>query len=180
MQMRVSDRARVAVVLAGLAASALALALAPLPLAPDYSWVEHTTSEAAAQGVQGAWLARLGLLTFGLSVLLAASVLREVWGPSATTLHAAFGVLLAASAALAAQSWRTDAAYDATEDTLHSIAATAIGFAFAFGVTAVVVAGRARGSRRVLGAHRAPSGWLAPTSSRSSCRASGAPAVTRR
>jgi hypothetical protein len=36
----------------------------------DYSWVSNTTSESAAQGVQGAWMARLGFVLFGMSVIL--------------------------------------------------------------------------------------------------------------
>jgi TRAP-type C4-dicarboxylate transport system permease small subunit len=58
--------------IAGLVASALALALAPLLLPTSYSWVAHTTSESAAQGVPGSWLARVGFLVFGAAVLATA------------------------------------------------------------------------------------------------------------
>lgn len=54
-------------------------------------------------------------------------------------LHAAFGVLLAASAAFSTRPWREGAAFDRTEDALHSVAGTAMGFAFALGAVAVLV-----------------------------------------
>jgi hypothetical protein len=45
--------------------SAAAVAVAPLMLPGSYSWVRHAISESAAQGVVGAWVARLGLLLLG-------------------------------------------------------------------------------------------------------------------
>jgi hypothetical protein len=129
------------VTLAGLAASALALALAPQLMPSDYSWVEHTTSESGAQGIAGAWLARAGLLLFGLSVLLACTVKATDWGRIATAMHVLFGTLLTASAAFSTRSWRTGSTFDAVEDALHSVAATGMGFAFALGILAVLVVG---------------------------------------
>jgi hypothetical protein len=67
-------------VLACLAASAAALAVAPILMPTSYSWVAHTTSESAAQGVPGAWLARLGFVTFGFAVLAVAGLARHLWG----------------------------------------------------------------------------------------------------
>jgi hypothetical protein len=87
-----------AVVLAGLAASAVALAASPALMPAGNSWVSQTTSESAAQGVQGAWLARIGFVLLGLSVVLVAMIRRQRWGPWATVLHASFGVLLIAAA----------------------------------------------------------------------------------
>jgi hypothetical protein len=72
-------------VIAALAASAVALALAPLLMPPSYSWLSMTTSESAAQGVGGAWLARLGFVLFGLSGWLLVVVVRHrEWGPAAS------------------------------------------------------------------------------------------------
>lgn len=45
--------------LAGLAASLVALALAPLLMPASYDWRANTISESGAQGIEGAWLARL-------------------------------------------------------------------------------------------------------------------------
>jgi hypothetical protein len=139
-------------VLLGLGASAVALGLAPALMPDDYSWVANTTSESAAQGLDGAWLGRLGLWLFGLSVLLAASVLASSWGAVATSLHTAFAVLLTASAVFSTRSWRAGAAFDRTEDVLHSVAATAMGFAFALGVVAALIGlGGQRPWRRAAG-----------------------------
>jgi hypothetical protein len=124
--------------LAGIVASAVALGLAPLLMPDDYSWVANTTSESGAQGVGGAWAARVGFLLFGLAVLVVAYLRASAWPRVATYLHVAFGVLLAAVAAFSVRSWRPGASFDSTEDALHSVAATAMGFAFAFGVAAVL------------------------------------------
>ena len=77
---RPAGRAGALVVLVGFAASVAVLAAAPALMPAGYSWVSQTTSESAAQGVQGAWLARLGFLLFGLSVILLATLCRDRWG----------------------------------------------------------------------------------------------------
>lgn len=128
--------------IAGLAASAVSLALAPIVMPDGYSWVEHTTSESAAQGVGGGWLARLGFVTFGLSVLLLATACRRAWGPAGTWAHGAFGVLMIAAGTFSTRSWESGTSYGVVQDALHSVAATAMGFAFALGVLAVLVSAR--------------------------------------
>ena len=105
----------------------------------DYSWISHTTSESAAQGVDGAWLARLGFLLFGLGVIWLAALKRRVWGCWATVLHISFGVFMIAAAVFSARPWDVTLPYDPIEDLLHSVAATAMGFSFSFGVVAVVL-----------------------------------------
>jgi hypothetical protein len=125
----------------------LALAAAPALMPRDYSWVANTTSESAAQGVQGAWLARLGFALLGLSVILLAVESRRRWGPWATALHATFGTLMTAAAAFSHRPWTTGEEFDRTEDLLHSVAATGMGFAFALGVVATALW---RTRRRVL------------------------------
>jgi hypothetical protein len=122
-----------------LAASLVALAAAPALLPDSYSVTANTTSESAAQGVEGAWLARLGFLPFGLGVIWLAARARARWGPWATASHFAFGVLMAAIAAFSARSWEAGASFDRTEDLLHSVASTAVGVAFALGVLAVLL-----------------------------------------
>lgn len=123
-------------VLVLLAASCAALLAAPLLMPPGYSWLHHTTSESAAQGVQGAWLARLGFLLFGLAVVLLTAASRRSWARGAVLFHAAFGVCMVAAAAVSHRSWLPDAGFDAVEDALHSLMATTMGFAFALGVLA--------------------------------------------
>jgi hypothetical protein len=119
--------------------SALAFALAPLALPDGYDWVSQTTSEAAAQGVEGAWAARFGFLFFGFGVLALALVLGSVWGRWGGAAFAAFAVLMIATAAFSDRPWEDEAPFDRTEDLLHSATATGMGFAFAIGVVAVAV-----------------------------------------
>jgi hypothetical protein len=126
--------------------SVVALGLAPVAMPGSYSWVQHTTSESAAQGVPGAWIARLGFMLFGLGVLWHSSRAGPAWRQPATALHAGFGVCMTAVAAFSAKPWYPEAIADRTEDLLHSVFATAMGFAFAFGVLAVA-AGSLRGWR---------------------------------
>ena len=120
-----------------LSISLLCLALAPLALDESYSWLEHTTSEAAGQGVQGAWMARSGFLLFGLAVLWLAHRRETRWKRFSTSMHVVFGACLAGVAAFSLRSWDETMPYDRTEDALHSVAATVMGFAFAFGVASV-------------------------------------------
>jgi hypothetical protein len=126
-------------VLACFVTSALALAFAPTLMPADYSWISHTTSESAAQGVDGAWLARLGFLLFGLGVIWLAARNHRIWGHWATVLHISFGVFMIAAAVFSVRPWDVTLAYDPIEDLLHSVAATAMGFSFAFGVVAIVL-----------------------------------------
>lgn len=125
--------------LLGLLGSATALGLAPLLMPDDYSWVTNTISESAAQGIDGAWLARLGLLLFGLSALLITALRTVAWNRVTVWLHAAFGALMTAAATFSTRPWTPATPFDRTEDALHSIAATSMGFAFALGVVAVLV-----------------------------------------
>lgn len=128
-------RARPLIVVS-LVASALCLALAPLILPDGYSVAEHTTSEAAAQATEGAWLARTGFLLFGLGVLCLSAVKRG-WPALARVLHGAFGLFLIAAGVYSHRPYLDGVDFDRVEDTLHSVAATGMGFAFAIGVLVV-------------------------------------------
>ena len=117
-----------------LSASALALAVAPLFMPEGYSWVIHTTSESAAQGVDTAWIARLGFLLFGLGVIWLTAERRVAWKQWATAFHAGFGSFMVATAVFSTRSWDAAMAYNPVEDAFHSATATLLGFCFAFGV----------------------------------------------
>jgi len=130
-----SNPERLAVASLGL--SALALALAPLLMPGSYTWIAHTTSESAAQGIPGAWLARSGFVVFSVAVVTIALRARGHWERWGVALHVAFGALMAAAAAFSARPWDPQLPYSQFEDLLHSIAATAMGFAFAIGVTVI-------------------------------------------
>jgi hypothetical protein len=129
---------RSAGIVALLGCSVAALTLSPLALPESYSWTAHTTSQAAAQGVPGAWLARLGFVTFGLAVLWLVCVVKASWIGWAKLLHGSFGVFMLMVAAFSSRSWQAEVPFDPIEDILHSVAATAMGFAFAFGVFSVL------------------------------------------
>lgn len=147
---RSPGRGALIAILGLLLASLLALALAPLALDESYSWLEHTTSEAAGQGVRGAWMARAGFLLFGLAVLWLAHRKAEHWRQPSTGMHVVFGACLVGVAAFSLRSWDGAVPYDRTEDLLHSVAATAMGFAFALGVVSVNWAWGRRPRLRVL------------------------------
>ena len=105
---------------------------------PDtYSWMANTTSESAAQGVPGAWVARLGFVLFGTAVACLAALKHREWGFAGALLHGGFGFLMLSAALFSHKPFERGVTFDVFEDTLHSIAATGIGFAFAFGVVAV-------------------------------------------
>lgn len=130
-------------IIGALLVSIICLVLAPYALSVDYSVLSHTTSEAAAQGTDGAWLARTGFFLFGLGVFWL-SISKRTWALSARIVHGAFGILLVAAAVYSHRPVIEGVGYDQFEDTLHSIAATSMGFVFAFGVLIV-------GWRRVSG-----------------------------
>lgn len=117
-------------------ASIVCLAIAPAAIPAGYSIVEHTTSEAAAQATQGAWLARTGLLAFGLAVFCL-SIIKRGWPRLGQFLHGLFGLFLIAAAVYSHRPYLDGVDYDRLEDALHSIAATGMGFAFAAGVLVV-------------------------------------------
>lgn len=122
-----------------LLASALALAVAPLVMPEGYSWVTHTTSESAAQGVEAAWIARLGFFLFGLGVIWLTAELRGNWKRVSAVFHAGFGVSMVATAVFSTRSWDATVTYNPVEDAFHSATATLLGFCFAFGVLALLL-----------------------------------------
>jgi hypothetical protein len=92
--------------------------------------------------VQGAWVARFGFLLFGFAVLWLASFASRRWGRWGALLLSTFGVMMLMTASFSHRPWVADAPYDHFEDLLHSITASAMGFAFAAGVVAVGVSRR--------------------------------------
>lgn len=117
--------------------SLLALGFAPLLMPASYSMVENTTSESAAQGIDGAWLARLGFLLFGFGAIWTTHIAGRAWGIAGRILLIGFGVLMTTVAAFASKPWDAGQPYNSTEDLLHSVGATGVGFAFAVGVACV-------------------------------------------
>ncbi len=141
------SRMIVATVVAMLLASVVAVAIAPTLMPDSYSVVEHSVSESAAQGVEGAWLARLGFLLLGFAVLASAGIAGTRWGVWGRIAHRTYGVSMVGAAAFSHMPW-LDVRYDAFEDFLHSVAASGMGFAFTAGVLIVTF----RRSRNAVGA----------------------------
>lgn len=129
----------------------LLFALAPLALPPSYSWVELGTSEAAAQGIAGAWIARLGFVVLGLAVLGICVLRHRAWRKLATGLHACFGVGMVLVAVYSHAPWEAGVPYVALEDRLHSVFASVVGFSFIAGVTATLAVRRPRTPARTAG-----------------------------
>lgn len=73
------DNAQKSEILTVLMVSLLSLGSAPLLMSESYSWIRHTTSESAAQGVNSAWLAPLGFMSFGWSVIWATAAMGKCW-----------------------------------------------------------------------------------------------------
>jgi hypothetical protein len=122
-----------------LGSSATALACAALVLPESYSWIAHTTSQGAGQGVLGAWLPRIGFATFGTGVLWISANAHDHWRSLGRLSHNAFGALMIAAAIFSSRQWEMTASFDPIEDLLHSVAASSMGLAFAVGVVAVAV-----------------------------------------
>jgi hypothetical protein len=120
--------------------------IAPVLLPEGYDWRVHTTSEAAAQGLQGAWLMRAGFLLYGFAVLWLALASAPLWARAATWMHMAFGVLMVSAAVFSHKPFIEGVPFDPVEDLLHSISATTMGFAFSFGVLARFLQRQGKGS----------------------------------
>ena len=63
--------------------SLLMLVVAPLLIVDSYSVIERTLSESGAQGIEGAWALRTGVLLTSFSVLAIVFTARSVWGRAA-------------------------------------------------------------------------------------------------
>jgi hypothetical protein len=119
-----------------LAVSAACLLAAPMAMPTGYSWLSNAISESAAQGMDSAWIARAGFLAFGFAVLWLCQLLRPRWARGAYWMHLLFAIFMLSTAAFSHRPWLDGAAFDETEDLLHSITATGMGFAFCLGVLA--------------------------------------------
>lgn len=126
--------------------SAMCLFLAPLAMPRGYSWLSHAISESAAQGLNDAWIARLGMFSFGLAVLWLALFRKQIWYVGVYGMQLAFAVFMLGASTFSHRPWIVGVPWDPREDFLHSVAATGMGFAFALGV-ALRFLQRGRGER---------------------------------
>lgn len=114
--------------------SVAALGVAPQYMPDTYSWIANTTSESAAQGLEYAWIARLGFVFFGFGVILLSHLARSGWSTLAKINHVLFGAMMVLAAAFSHRHWVSEVPFDQIEDQLHSVSATLMGFVFSFGV----------------------------------------------
>lgn len=131
-----------------LLASAALVVVAAWAMPESYSWRSLSVSESAAQGQRHGWIARLAFLGFGAAVLLVALCMRGCWPRLTYWAHLAFAAAMAGAAAFSHAPWQPGVPTDLTEDLLHSVFATGMGFAFCAGVVARCLQ---RGPRAVLG-----------------------------
>ena len=125
--------ARVGIV-ALLICSAFCIYIAPLVMPLEYSWLSNSISESGAQGLHHAWVTRLGFLLFGLGVLWLTLYRITTWARGTYWMQLTFAVSMLGTAAFSHKPWLAGASIDPVEDFLHSLTATGMGFAFAFGV----------------------------------------------
>lgn len=115
--------------------------VAPLLMPEGYSWIRNSISESGAQQVTGAWATRLGFLCFGLGAMLISITRTPQWGAVASWFMAIFAFLMLTVAAFSTRSWQPEASYDAWESILHSISASAMGFAYGIGTFLIALTG---------------------------------------
>lgn len=133
---RINPRWLAGWVLLLLAVSAALVIAAAIAMPNGYSWRVLSISESAAQGQHHAWIARLAFLCFGAAVLALAVAMQGRWARITCWMHLAFAVFMLGAAAFSHKPWVPGVPYDAIEDFLHSVCATAMGFAFSLGVAA--------------------------------------------
>jgi hypothetical protein len=114
----------------GIAVIVAAILFGPLASPPEFSWLRHSTSEQAAQHLQGAWIMRAGFAAFGLGTAGAAVLQAGERG----LVHAAlvvFGLGMVAAAIWSNAPILPDVPAEMREDRAHSVASSVVGAAFA-------------------------------------------------
>lgn len=137
-RIQIAPRRRAGIILVMLVGSMLSLAIAPLLMPASYSMVANAISESAAQGVDNAWVARVGFLLLGFGVLLVVGLAGPRWGIWGRVAFRVYGVAMIGNAAFSHMPWE-DVPYVAFEDTLHSATASATGMSFVAGVLVVML-----------------------------------------
>jgi uncharacterized membrane protein YadS len=131
----------------GIGIIVLAILIGPLFSPPEFSWIQHSTSEQAGQNMTGAWIMRIGFVGYGAGTLIAAIV---DWGsrPFVRAALILFGIGLCGTAIWSNASILPGLSSDIHEDWLHSVASGVVGMAFAGACAARLFA--ADGTRRDL------------------------------
>lgn len=112
--------------IAGFVTAAVLILIAPAFLTDGYSFVSHSISESAAQGLPTGWIARTALILSGLAVLGTVWVRRSQWSVTTTLSFCAFGALWIVTGFFSTRSWVTTAPFDALHHAIHSVAASSM------------------------------------------------------
>lgn len=114
----------------------LMLATAPLFVADSYSIVEQTLSESGGQGVDGAWVFRLGVLLTSLAVSVLSTRAETLWGHQGAFWLRMYAVSLVFLAVFPESPWYGDD-YNAIVAGLHTLSGVLTAASFILGVAAV-------------------------------------------
>jgi hypothetical protein len=114
----------------GIAVIVIAIVLGPFFSPPEFSWVKHSTSEQAGQGMPGAGIMRVGFFAYGSGTIVA-SLLDWRDRPWVRAALVMFGAGLIGTGLWSNASILPDVLSDMNEDRLHSIASGVVGTAFA-------------------------------------------------
>jgi hypothetical protein len=123
----------------GISIIVLAILIGPLFSPPEFSWIQHSTSEQAGQHMTGAWIMRFGFIGYGAATLTAALV---DWSsrPFVRAALALFGLGLLGTAIWSNTSILPGVSSDIHEDWMHSVASGVVGTAFAAACAARLLA----------------------------------------
>lgn len=122
-----------------LMASVAMLALAPRFVADSYSVFEHTLSESGGQGVEWAWVFRVGVLLTTVAVLLLTSSARSSWPRRGRMWMRVYALALVFLVLLPESPW-VGPTPDETVASLHTFAGASGAVAFILGVAAISAA----------------------------------------
>jgi Protein of unknown function (DUF998) len=136
-----SRRPVAAVVVALLIASAATVALAPLMMPGSYSWIRQVVSDTASQGIEGAWLGRMGFVLSATAILLLSGVAGSAWNRWGRLLHQLYGFLLLVLAVFSRRPW-AGVSFDRKEDEIHTVIAIVAGVVFTVAVVLVALSRR--------------------------------------
>ena len=134
---------------AGLVVSILFLGAAPMMVAESYSVAHNTLSESGAQGVDGAWVLRVGILLTAGSVLLLSVAAGSRWLPRVKWWIRIYATALILLAAFSEAPW-DGSPHDEMVASLHTVFGIAGAIAFIVGAAALATS-RPRAERLARG-----------------------------
>lgn len=103
---------------------------------PEYNWMQNTVSDLAAQGLKYQWIMQTGFIGFG--VLLNIGFVQKFIATQKVSypdlLIMLYGLAILLSGFFSTEPFIQGVSYSVQESSLHSLFATAAGFAFTIGI----------------------------------------------